>query len=116
MGDLSEHFSAWEFRCMCGRAGAIDRRLLDMLERMRASKVRHRALTIVSGWRCQPCNRRVGGIRTSQHLVGRAADVPRGYGTVGQWAAAGAVGIGVRDGAVIHVDVTPGRKTFVFDD
>ena len=115
MGDLSAHFGAWEFRCRCGRVGDIDPQLLVVLERMRAARG-HLPLEVVSGWRCARDNALVGGIRTSQHLRGRAVDVRGHYGTVSQWRAAGAVGIGVRNGRVIHVDVTPGRASFVFDD
>lgn len=114
MGDLSQNFSAWEFKCQCGQVGTIDKKLLMVLEKVRALK--GKPLRIVSGWRCIRHNRAVGGIRTSQHLFGRAVDVPRGYATVGEWAQAGAVGIGLRDLGVVHVDVTPNRKTFVFED
>lgn len=45
---------------------------------------------------------------TSQHLTGRAADIGPGYATVEEAAAAGAVGIGSRDGWAVHVDTRPG--------
>lgn len=116
MGDLSEHFSSWEFRCGdgCGKAVA-DERLVAALERLRKA-AGGKPLAIVSGARCERHNRKVGGIRSSQHLTGRAADIPGGYATAAQVRDAGFAGCGMRGGRVIHVDVTPGRGFFMFDD
>jgi uncharacterized protein YcbK (DUF882 family) len=107
VGDLSPHFSRSEFRDK--RTGACvgpDRRLVDVLERIRA--LTGNPLVITSGYRSPTTNRAVGGAKLSQHLYGRAADIPAGRATVAQAAAAGAVGIGERDGWAVHVDVRPG--------
>lgn len=116
MGDLSEHFSRWEFRDR--RTGGLvgpDAALVAVLERIRRSI--GRPLPIVSGYRTAATNRSVGGAPRSQHRVGRAADVPSGLVTVEQARAAGARGIGVRKGWVVHIDT---RRTVgpvvVFDD
>lgn len=115
MGDLSAHFSRWEFDCPhCGALQGPDPVLLVVLERLR--RTLKRPLVIVSGFRCPEYNARVGGIARSQHLYGRAADIPRGLFRAQTALKAGAVGVGVRGGWVVHVDVTPGRKPFVFDD
>jgi uncharacterized protein YcbK (DUF882 family) len=116
MAQISPHFSSREFACPdCGVAGPISTRLLGVLENARRI-AGHRPLRIVSGVRCVSYNRRVRGHRASQHLFGRAVDVPRGYLDVAGWREAGAVGIGVRRGGVVHVDVTPGVRPFVFAD
>lgn len=115
MGDVRQNFDRAEFRCdHCKQVDALDERLLDVVQRARTAK--GKPLHIVSGYRCPVWNRRVGGVPSSQHLRGRAADVPGGYATVAEWKRYGAVGIGVRAGRVIHVDVTPGSRPFVFDD
>lgn len=115
MGDLSRHFSRWEFDCPhCGQLGTIDPVLLIVLERLRAKL--GRPLVIVSGFRCPEYNARVGGISTSQHLYGRAADLPRGLFRAPVALKAGAHGVGVRGGWVVHVDTTPNRGGFVFQD
>lgn len=115
MGDLSRNFSQSEFACGdCGHVEQIDRRLVEVLQRARTAK--GKPLKVVSGFRCCAMNARVGGYRYSQHLYGRAADVPGGFASVAEWKSYGAVGIGVRGGRVIHVDVTPGRSSFVFND
>ena len=114
MGDLSANFSRSEFRCPhCGVVD-VSPRLVEVLQRART--LVGRPLTIVSGYRCPVQNRRVGGIRASQHRKGRAADVPGDYAPVETWIKAGAIGVGVRNGRVIHVDVTPYRRPFVFLD
>lgn len=114
MGNLSANFNRSEFACAhCGVA-TVDGRLVAVLQRMRTRV--GRPLVIVSGYRCVVQNRRVGGIPGSEHVAGRAADVPGDYGSVAQWRDAGAVGIGIRRGRVIHVDVTPNRRPFVFPD
>lgn len=115
MPQLSANFHSREFRCgCCGVEAPVSPALVAVLQRARTA--RGIPLRVVSGYRCATNNRRVGGIPKSQHRVGRAADVPRGYGTVEQWRSWGAIGIGVRTGGVIHVDVSEGRRPFVFDD
>jgi hypothetical protein len=115
MGDLSPHFSRWEFDCPhCGYLVGPDRELMAVLERLRA--IIGRELVVVSGVRCAEYNARVGGIRKSEHLHGRAADVPRGLFRAHHAREAGAHGTGLRAGWVIHVDVTPGRGFFTFKE
>lgn len=114
MGDLTEHFSRWEFACPCCGRGTAHRDLLTALERLRTEV--GRPLRIVSGYRCVSHNARVGGIPTSLHLVGRAADIPRGYTHVNQVRRAGFHGVGIRAGRVIHVDVSEGGRFHTFRD
>ena len=104
MGDLSAHFSKGEFRDhRTGQLVGPDRRLVEVLERIRG--LTGRPLRVVSGYRSRSTNDAVGGARRSQHLYGRAADIPGGTCTVDQAIAAGARGIGHRRGDVLHVDV-----------
>ncbi len=107
VGDLSPHFSAFEFRSKpSGDSIHVDHLLVDVLELIRART--GRPLTIVSGYRSRADNARVGGARNSQHLYGRAADIPAGRCTYVQAKAAGARGIGIKNGWVIHVDTRIG--------
>ena len=115
VGDLSLNFSRSESACPhCGKCPEVSPHLVAVLQRARTAV--GRPLQVVSGYRCTEHNRRVGGTPTSYHLTARAADVPRGYGTITQWKSWGAKGIGVRSGGVIHVDVRPGAKPVVFND
>lgn len=109
MGDLSPHFSRREFRCRhCEALHGPAMQLVDTLERIRA--LTGRPLIVVSGYRCTTHNRAVGGATTSQHLVGTAADIPRGRATYDQAVAAGARGVGMKGKWAIHVDVRAGAR------
>lgn len=109
MGDLSAHFSRWEFRDH--RSGALvgpDPRLIECLEHLRALK-NGKILNIRSGYRSPATNAAVGGARNSQHLYGRAADLYPGYCTVDEALHSGFSGVGYSsNGEVVHVDVRPG--------
>src|SRR4051794_2701934 len=119
MGDLSPHFSSVEFRDH--RTGALPQgfptaNLLEALERLRAD-CGGRPMRIVSGYRSAATNRAVGGAPNSQHLVGRAADIPPGYATVSQALGAGFAGVGFdARGWAIHVDVRPSDHPVTFRD
>lgn len=110
MGDLSENFSEWEF--MDSQTGdlCVSPELIEKLEVLRG--IVGRPLEIISGYRTKATNAAVGGASQSQHLRGRAADIPQNYATVAEAAAAGFRGIGyVVDGDdwwATHVDVRPG--------
>jgi len=106
-GDLSAHFSRAEFRCKhCGHLHGPAAALVEVLERIRA--ITGTPLAVVSGYRCSVHNRNVGGAARSRHLVGDAADIPRGRATLAQARAAGAVGVGTLGEWATHVDVRPG--------
>ena len=113
MGDLSEHFSRWEFADHRTGKVLVDERLVVVLERLRA--ICGRPLRIVSGYRSPATNRAAGGAVKSQHLDGRAADIPAGYATVQQAKDAGFTGVGYCAGWAVHVDVRPSALV-VFPD
>jgi uncharacterized protein YcbK (DUF882 family) len=73
MGDLSEHFSAHEFRCKDGSEHPIDPQLVAMLERVREHF--DAPVHIVSGYRSPAHNAKVGGAKSSYHTKGMAADI-----------------------------------------
>lgn len=89
-----------------------------LLEAIRSFVVVRRAasgLRIVSGVRCPSHNRGVGGKPSSQHLVGKAADIPELI-TPAQAFRLGATGVGVqeRSGLVSHVDVRPAKIQWTY--
>lgn len=84
MGDLTAHFSRWEFESRDGApmppvALANIKKTAVMLESLRAeiSEVMNRdcPLKVLSGYRSPAHNAAVGGVKTSYHLTGMAADV-----------------------------------------
>lgn len=117
MGDLSPHFDLAEFdTCRRGECTGtvVHPDLVCFLEELRRI-CGGRPLRIVSGYRCHPCNARVGGVVNSQHMSGRAVDIPYGYATTEQAARAGFRGIGSRGRWAIHVDVrwNPARWQYI---
>lgn len=89
---LTEHFSLAELQASTKAAQLhIDntappevlprlRKLADLLERVRGHL--GTPITITSGYRCPALNKAVGGVTSSDHMLGMAADiVAPGYGT-----------------------------------
>lgn len=119
-GALSAHFRVSEFDCHDGRkvpAVAIPAlKLLAflLLEPMRAE---FGACTVLSGYRPEDYNRRIGGARASQHIYeltpeSVAADLVFAHGTPRDWYRKadelGAGGLGLYP-SFVHVDNRPGR-------
>jgi uncharacterized protein YcbK (DUF882 family) len=74
MGDLSEHFSRAEFACRCNCGlDTVDVKLLEALELLHAKS--RQSVYINDACRCVVHNAKVGGAPTSQHLIGKAADM-----------------------------------------
>lgn len=105
---LSPHFDSKEFACKCGCGfDKPDPELIEKLEKLRA--VCNTPLVINSGCRCKKHNAKVGGKPSSQHLLGKAADVrlPKGMdaNVLAKYAEdIGFNGIGKYD-TFVHVDV-----------
>lgn len=74
MGDLSKHFDRSEFscRCDCGYDTA-DKLLVDVLEDVRTYF--NAPIIINSAARCEGHNKYIGGMKSSYHLIGKAADI-----------------------------------------
>lgn len=73
MGDLSPHFSAYEFKCKDGSEHPIDPTLIKMLEVIRTHF--DAPVIVTSGYRSPEYNKRVGGAPNSYHTKGMAADI-----------------------------------------
>lgn len=112
---LSAHFRRSEFAtCDECHPTVVSMDLVRKLEALR-TLVGNKPLRIVSGFRCPPCNARKGGAPKSQHLYGKAADIPAGYATVAQAKTAGFTGIGSKGRWAIHVDVRPHQARWTYD-
>lgn len=115
-GRLSPHFRVEEFNCKDGTAvpkgsvEALTRLANEVLEPLRE---RFGACHVMSGYRHQAYNRRIGGARFSQHIYDQhpksvAADLTFARGRPSEWADAaepllGSGGLG-RYPSFIHVD------------
>jgi hypothetical protein len=112
MGDLSLHFSRYEFVCPHCGALILDPELVPALEEYRAL-AGGRPMNIHDGYRCPEHNAAVGGVPHSEHELGAAADLTiTGLKLKQMLAYALSVpafgGIGIYpDQGFIHVDVRP---------
>jgi uncharacterized protein YcbK (DUF882 family) len=113
---LSPNFKIKEFRSRCSADEIlIDPRLVKVLQHIRDAL--GRPVKINSGYRTPAHNARVGGSRTSQHMIGTAADiVSPGVSTVdlcraaeNALAAHGIAGGIILYNSFVHVDVRASR-------
>jgi zinc D-Ala-D-Ala carboxypeptidase len=74
-GKVSAHFTLKEFRCPHCHWPRAHRSLVRGLEKYRDAFATG-GLTIVSGYRCVAHNAAIHGATGSQHVKGRAADIP----------------------------------------
>ena len=71
---LAPGFRVREFRCRDGSDTImIDQTLAVLLQAIREHF--HKPITITSGYRTAAHNKSVGGAKSSQHLLGKAADI-----------------------------------------
>lgn len=113
MGDLSPHFSRYEFDCHDGQRAHPNQRLIETLEKLR--EIVGKPCHIVSGYRDRAYNAAIGGAPHSQHCENTAADLDHGYATKEQAAAAGFTGIGYCGKWAVHVDVRDSTRVFFSD-
>lgn len=67
------YFNIDEFRCKCCGEAKMDEDFLRLLDRAR--EIAGVPFIITSGYRCEKHNRAVGGVPTSAHVKGLAADI-----------------------------------------
>jgi hypothetical protein len=79
---LSDHFKSEEFKCPCCGRVVVDSKLIEKLELLRTF-FNGASIMITSGYRCPDHNMKVGGVKNSQHTLGKAADIKvKGYDPV----------------------------------
>ena len=104
---VAPNFTAHEFWCHHCKTAKINGSLLYRLELLR-KELKDTPIHITSGYRCKHHNEEVGGVKKSQHMLGKAADIQvKGYTPIEVSIAAKKVGfsfIKVYSGWT-HVDV-----------
>lgn len=73
MGRTSKHFSDRELACHHCLVNLCTQELLDALEAVRT--LANKPVTVDSAYRCAYWNKVQGGVPSSQHLLGNAADI-----------------------------------------
>ena len=71
--DIAPHFKLSEFACPCCKRVMLHPTLLEKLVKFR--EMVGRPIYITSGYRCAEYNQKVGGIKSSYHMLGLAADI-----------------------------------------
>ena len=75
---VTPHFTLEELTCRCGCAAPpeVVRRLGDLARALEVIRAEVRApVQVISGYRCERHNRKVGGAVNSRHMWGDAADI-----------------------------------------
>ena len=110
---ISKNFKLSEFECKDGsHQVVVDRTLVDKLQKLR-NKLNN-AIIINSAYRNEEHNKKVGGNKNSQHLLGKAVDISLHNQEVEAQSIAniardiGFNGIGIYD-TFIHLDVRDGK-------
>ena len=70
---IAEYFSLYEFACPCCKRVMLHPLLLKKLVEFRS--IINKPIYINSGYRCSEYNQKVGGIKSSYHMLGMAADI-----------------------------------------
>jgi hypothetical protein len=70
---VSEHFNLKEFECPCCKRIMLEPHLVVCIEALRIA-VKSKII-VNSGYRCPLHNLRIGGVSTSRHMIGQAADL-----------------------------------------
>ena len=117
MGDLTEHFNKWEFKCPCSECKHkkihIDLNLVYRLEEIREI-IGNKRIDITSGVRCKAENGRSGGDSNSPHLLGKGADITINGMKPVEVALMAEIVDGVRVGVYpnhVHIDVMPANPS-----
>lgn len=117
---LSPNFNLKEFRCKHCGAVKLHPKLLKLVQELR--DILGVPLWFTSAYRCEIHNKAVGGAKNSQHLHGRAVDIPVYITGLTYWQLfdlvkwLGFTGIGVNPAkGYIHVDVREGDQV-IFND
>jgi len=111
-GKVSKYFSAEEMACPCEDCDhlVVHWALIELLERLRGHVG---PIVVTSGHRCAEHNRAVGGVNSSLHICGMAADIqssdlePEPLASLAAGFGAGGVGLYPRH---VHVDVGEKRR------
>ena len=80
MAQNTKNFKVSEFACKhCGE-NKIDQKVLNMAQELR--DYLGVAIRVNSGYRCEVHNKKVGGVKNSRHIYGKAADLACELGSV----------------------------------
>lgn len=112
---IAEFFRLDEFQCPCCKRTMLHPLLLQKMKGLR-QKI-GKPVMITSGYRCPSYNEQVGGVKTSYHLLGMAADIHvpgiplQDVLTIAQEMRFQGIGF-YPERNFLHLDVRPTRPTY----
>lgn len=116
MAHDTNHFKVSEFVCKCGcgfgaKDGDVDQRLIDMAETIRLEL--GVPVHVNSGCRCEKHNSKVGGVKGSKHVKGKACDLSCSLGSAKMFEAVKRL---KAEGKLPDLDYCIKYKTFIHID
>jgi hypothetical protein len=75
---LTDNFSMYEFECKCGckMPKAVEINIIELADNLQYLRdYLNVPIHLTNAYRCPIHNKKVGGVKNSQHLVGKAADL-----------------------------------------
>jgi uncharacterized protein YcbK (DUF882 family) len=74
---LTENFSLKEFECKCGcvMPDFVKKNIVELADNLQVLRDEVGSLDLTNAYRCKLHNADVGGSTSSQHLLGKAADI-----------------------------------------
>lgn len=112
MAKDTEHFKVSEFTCKCGCGyNVIDQKVIDMAETLRQEL--GVPVRVNSGCRCEKHNSKVGGVKGSKHVKGKACDLSCSLGSAKMFEAVKRL---KAEGKLPDLDYCIKYKTFIHID
>ena len=107
----TKNFKVSEFACKhCGK-NLIDQRVLNMAQELR--DYLGVPVKVNSGYRCEVHNAKIGGVKNSKHIIGKAADLACSLGSAKMFEAVKALR---NQGKLQDMDYCIKYKTFIHID
>lgn len=75
---LTENFNLAEFQCKCGceMPYNVEKNIIELADNLQILRdYLNKPINPTNGFRCATHNKSVGGVKNSQHILGKAADI-----------------------------------------
>ena len=75
---LTENFNLNEFQCKCGceMPYNVEKNIIELADNLQILRDHlNKPINPTNGFRCATHNKSVGGVKNSQHILGKAADI-----------------------------------------
>jgi len=75
---ITENFNLSEFQCKCGckMPYTVEKNIIELADNLQILRDHlNKPINPTNGFRCDTHNKSVGGVKNSQHILGKAADI-----------------------------------------